>query len=490
MRPSVIGHIVGELNERLSGGVVSKVHQMDERNVLLKIFSRGSQESLIICAHPRFARIHLTAEEFTNPPAPLRFCAYLRKRITGARIAGFAQVDDEKIVNIALSKLDDGAPEPFTLVAELTGKSSNVILIDGDGIVLDALRRFDIEDALRAVVPGLRLAPLPPAPLHREEEDEIGKEPAISWNEAADRHYSYLIRKDGVELLRSRLRRAVNEARKKAGRKLENLRGDWKKAEEGMVLYRVGELLASNLHRVKRGMEEVVVEDYTKLPAEVVRIPLDARLTPQENVQRCFKRAKKAKKAIELLRDRVPEVEKELEYIGELLYGVEEAETKDDLDSLTGELIEAGYLREAPRTSLIKTAPHKAEPIRRTASSEGFEILCGKSGAGNDLIVKRHAADGDIWLHASGVPGSHVLIKVAGRARELTMRTIEEAAAIAAWHSRNRDAKKAEVIYTEARHVRKPRGAKPGMVTVKEYRTLMAEPREGVHEVKPGSRKR
>lgn len=485
MRPSVIGHILVELNERLSKGVVSKVHQMDERNVLLKIFARGSQESLIISAHPKFARIHLTAEEFTNPPAPLRFCAYLRSRITGARIAGFAQVDDEKIVNIALSKLDDGVPEPFTLVAELTGKSSNIILIDGDGVVLDALRHFGIDSALRAVVPGLRLAPLPPAPLHREEEDEIEKEPSISWNEAADRHYSYLIREDGVELQRGRLRRAVNEARKKAGRKLENLCGDWKKAEEGMGLYRVGELLASNLSRVKRGMEEVVVEDYTKLPAEMVRIPLDARLTPQENVQRCFKRAKKAKKAIELLRERVPEVEKEIEYIGSLLYGVEDAETKDDLDGLAGELIEAGYLREAPQVSPIKTAPGKAEPVRRLSSSEGFDILCGKSGPGNDLIVKRYAADGDIWLHASGVPGSHVLIKVAGRARELTVKTIEEAASIAAWHSGNRGAKKAEVIYTEARHVRKPRGAKPGMVTVKEYRTIMVEPREGGLEARP-----
>jgi len=112
-------------------------------------------------------------------------------------------------------------------------------------------------------------------------------------------------------------------------------------------------------------------------------------------------------------------------------------------------------------------------------SSEGFEMLCGKSGAGNDLIVRRYASDDDIWLHASGVPGSHVLIKVAGRAGNLTVRTIEEAASIAAWHSKNRNAKKAEVVYTEARHVKKPRGARPGMVTVKEYRTIMVEPREG-----------
>ncbi|MEK7772840.1 MAG: NFACT family protein, partial [Deltaproteobacteria bacterium] len=154
MKPSVIRHILVEINERLSGGVVSRVHQMDERNILLKIFSRGSQECLIISAHPKFARIHLTGEAFINPPAPLRFCAYLRSRITGARIEGFTQADGERIVDIGVKKPYDGSVEPFTLVAELTGKSSNIILIDGNGIVLDALRYFDVKSAIRAVTPG------------------------------------------------------------------------------------------------------------------------------------------------------------------------------------------------------------------------------------------------------------------------------------------------------------------------------------------------
>ncbi len=473
MGPLLLREVVVELNIGLSGGIVSKVHQPDERNVILKIFVRGREERLIISAHHRLSRIHMTGRDYRNPPAPLRFCAFLRKWITNARIEAITQKDLERIVSIDLIKKNaEGNKEELRLIAELTGKSANIILIDREGMILDALRYFQPEASMRAVAPGLRLDPLPPAPALKEE--VVERRDGESWMKAVDSFYSGLV--DGEELSerRSHLRKAATEAEKKLKRKLANLEGDKAKAATEVGNYKTGELLASNFHLLKKGVKEAEVMDYTLDPPAMVRVSMDERLGPKENVERYFKRARKGKKALELLKERIPSVEQELEYIETLKYDIEAAETIPDLDEVEAELALGGYLKKMERTE--KKEEPRAEPVRRFTSSEGFEILCGKSGTGNDLLVSRYASGEDIWFHVKGQPGSHSLIKTAGRATELTKKTIEEAASVAAFYSKAANAGKVEVIYTEARNVKKPRGAKPGMVTVKEYKSVVVKP--------------
>lgn len=475
MGPKLLKHIIEELNSTLMGGVVSKIHQGDERNLILKIFTRGATHSLLISAHHQFPRVHLTEESFYNPPSPLRFCAYLRSRIANARIEGFGQPDHERIVHIHLKKGFDGEAEEFTLVAELTGKSSNIILLEKDGVVLDALKYFP-EDSVRPVMPGITLEPLPPHPV---EEEELIKEEGVSWNEFADRFYTERIKGEGFTLEKNRLKRAITEAEKKAKRKFDNLEGDRTKAERELEYYRTGEILTSNFHLLKKGMREVEAIDYTATPPANVVIKLDEKLSPKENVEKFFKRARKAKTALALLKERMPEVEEELKYIDSLKYEWEAAKTTEDIEALKDELMDAGYLKtEGEKAGRIKEEAGPSEPIRKMTSSDGFEILCGKSGKGNDLIVRKYAKDEDIWFHAYQVPGSHVLIKAAGKPEKITDKTIEEAAALAAWHSKARTSGKVEVIYTEAKNVKKPRGAKPGMVTVKEFKSILVRPKD------------
>lgn len=483
MGPALLSQIVKELNEWAAGGVISKVHQPDARNLIFKIFVRGREERLVISAHPRYSRMHLTGRGFINPPAPLRFCAYLRSVITNARIEGFGQADLEKIVHMRLRKYrvpppDGGETETFTLICELTGKSSNMILIDEKGVVLDSLRYFPTGTSSRAVMPGLALQPLPKRTAEEEppEKEPVTKEKDETWNQAADRHYSRLLDKEWEELERGRLRRVINGARKKAERKLKNLLGDREKAGKEFSYYKIGEILVANLGKLKRGMKEVEAEDYSVYPPEKKTIALDERLAPGENADKYFKRAKKAKVALSLLEERVPRVDEELQYIDSLSYGLDSSRDIDDLKELKDELIKEGYIKMQEKTP-ARGLEERKEPVRRYTSSEGFEILCGKSGPGNDLIVKKYAKDEDIWFHASGAPGSHVLIKTAGRRKELTKKTIEEAAALAAWHSKNQTAGKTEVTYTEARNVKKPRGAKPGLVTIKDYKTIVVRPK-------------
>ena len=473
MGPLILKEVVSELMERLSGAVISKVHQSDERNIILKIFARGSEVRLIISAHHRLSRMHITERDYKNPPSPLRFCAYLRKWITNARIEAITQKDLERIVSIDLIKKGaDGERQEFRLIAELTGKSANIILTDRDGVILDALRYFPPEISMRAVMPGLKLEPLPPAPGLREE--EIGKKENERWMAAVDRFYSGLVDEEELTERRSGLKKTASEAEKKLRRKLVNLEGDRAKATSEVENYKTGELLASNFHLLKKGVKEAEVIDYTQDPPAFVRVRMDERIGPKENVEKYFKRARKGRKALELLKDRIPSVQEEIEYIETLKYNIEAAETLADLDDLEAELAKGGYLKKVERVE--KREEPRAEPVRRFSSSEGFEILCGKSGAGNDLLVSKYASGEDIWFHVKGQPGSHSLIKVAGRGTELTKKTIEEAASIAAFYSKSANAGKVEVIYTEARNVKKPRGAKPGMVTVKEYKSVVVRP--------------
>ncbi len=479
MVPVLIKNIIEELNERIVGGVISRVHQPDERNIILRIFLRGREERLLISCHPAFPRIHLTEESFINPPAPLRFCAYLRSRLTDARVCSIRQIDNERICTIDLKKGFDDTSESFTLVAELTGKSSNIILTDKDGVILDALRYFPAETSVRAVVPGIRLTPLGQGPVHTDG-PQIEKGIFPGWNEAVDHHFSDLVRVEQFTLEKNRIKRVIQDAAKKVGRKFENLKGDLAKAQKGLTDRVTGELLTANYHLIKRGASEVEAIDYTVIPPQVVKVPIDKTLSPKENCERYFKRARKGKKAIEVLTQRIPATQEEMEYISGLAYELECVTTWQELEDIKGELVEGGYMKKTSlEAGMVKEAViEKTEPVRRYLSSEGFEVLCGKSGTGNDLIVRKYAAKEDIWFHVKGLPGSHILIKVAGRAGELTKKTIEEAASLAAFHSKGREAGKIEVIYAEARHVKKPKGAKPGLVTVSEFKSVYVRPVE------------
>ncbi len=482
MRPALIKHIVAELNERLIGGVVSRIHEPTDSEIVLRVFARGGEVRLLISTHPTLCRLHLTNARPENPPAPPRFCAFLRSRIQDAMITGVEQNADDRVVRINLKRRIEGVDSGFTRVAELTGKSANVILLDGDGVVLDALRYFDPHDSIRPVFPGLVLSPLPlpsqgkpvaPVPV------DTGLTPLEheTWNHAADRHYSSLSTGLDETSARNRLRRAINEARKKAAKKLANLTADRARSEENLGHERLGRILAANYNRLKRGLSSVTVLDYERIPPETIDIRLDARLCAKENVDLYFKRAKKAKTAIAFLDRRIPETQEELKYIDGLEWELKEAPDALGLEALEEELIEAGYLKQSG-PERPKAAPDgRAEPIRRMTSKRGFAILRGISGTGNDLIVKKYAKDGDVWFHALGCPGAHVLIKAAGRKPDAG--TIEEAASIAAYYSKNKDATKAEVIYTEAKNVKKPKGAKPGQVTVSEYRSIVVRPEDG-----------
>jgi predicted ribosome quality control (RQC) complex YloA/Tae2 family protein len=420
--------------------------------------------------------MHLTEKKYPNPMRPLRFCAYLRKHISNALVEELRAVKDERIAELTLKiKGADGESEIMTLVAELTGKSANIILLDSRHFVMDALKYFPPESSPRTVSPGVELKPLAGKSASKESLIEKSK---TSWNESAEHYYNERYEERESTKAGNDLRRVVKKVEKRLSRKIKNLETDIEKAQENINNSHLAELLLANFKILKRGMKEVEVEDYTHTPGKPVKIKLIEKLSPTENIDRLYKLAKKGKKTIKLTAGRLPGVKKELDYLETLYYSIDKASdpgNSDALELIKDELIKAGYIREKTIERTPKRTQKKSEPIEKISFGERV-ILIGKSGPGNDLIVKRYARAGDLWFHAKDSPGAHVLLKPAIDGTHSDS-AIMEAAGLAAGQSKIAGSAKIEVIMAKAEEVRKPKGAKPGMVTVARYKSLMVEPK-------------
>ncbi len=473
MTPELLKNITRELSEAISGGIISKVHQPSARDIVLKIFARGGQKQLFISADRLFSRIHLTEKKYKNPPAPPRFCAYLRSRIEDARIEAITQLPGERIVRINLVKRD----EKYSLICELTGKSGNVILTNKDNKICDALWHFP-EDSGRPVMPGVKLVPLTPPKTVTQEKETVEPEQGETWNQATDRYYNAAVEAHNLTTIKADLARAVKKAVTKAQRKLKNLFSDKEKAEGNLLMTKTGELLLANFHLVKKGMKEVVLQDFYIQPVAEITVALDPRKTPQDNAAGYFKKAKKAKTALTLLARRIPELEKDIRNKKEFMNRIDAIKTMQEATALEKELSGLGlYTQKTVLKKDTRKSSGAGELIRKLVSSDGFPIIAGKSGRGNDKLVKELAKPGDLWFHAKDMPGSHVLLKAKGQ-KKPTQKSLHEAASIAAFYSKARTSGKVEVIYTDAKNVRKPKGAKPGTVTVAEYKTVIVKPKE------------
>ncbi|MCM1335501.1 MAG: NFACT family protein [Bacteroides sp.] len=240
-----------------------------------------------------------------------------------------------------------------------------------------------------------------------------------------------------------------------------------------------GELLSANLYRAERGMNELVVEDYVN--GGTRRIALDLRLTPAQNAQKYFSEYKKLDTAEKMLTKLIDQGEKELLYIDSVFDAASRvgsgAGSEAALAEIRRELTETGYLKPSKNDGRRKEKPL---PPLKFRSSDGYEILVGRNNYQNDRLTLKTADGGDLWLHTQKIAGSHVIIRAEGA--EIPERTIEEAAILAATCSKGRGGTKIPVDYTRVRYVKKPNGAKPGMVIFTNNRTVLVDPDEGLYE--------
>lgn len=250
------------------------------------------------------------------------------------------------------------------------------------------------------------------------------------------------------------------------------------KSAENADKYRIfGELITANLYQLEQGSEARVQNFYDPDAKEII-IAMDPSLTPSQNAQSYFKKYLKAKNTRDSVTLQLEQALTELAYLEAVETAVLQALDMADLTEIRLELEEQAYLKPKPSPGRAKANKEQARPRPLSfVSSEGYTILVGKNNKQNDYLTLRLAAEEDIWLHTKDIPGSHVIIRCS-TVGKVPDQTLLEAANLAAWHSKARHSGKVPVDYTSKKYVRKPKGAKPGMVIYENQRTIYVIPSE------------
>lgn len=291
-----------------------------------------------------------------------------------------------------------------------------------------------------------------------------------SVSQAIDYYFQNKSSSNRIKQKSSDLDRAVKNHLNKLYLKKQRLNEDLLKAENSDRYRLFGELLTANLHLISPGDKTVTVTNY--YDNSPVSISLDPRHTPSKNAQQYFKRYAKSRTAVKEKQIQLDETDNDIAYLESVASFIDRAATIEEVDSLRMELIEAGFLKKRKTTEKQKKG--KAAPFQYTIS-DGFRFLVGRNNKENDYLTFKLAGNKDIWLHTKDIPGSHGIIFTEGR--ELTEAAIFDAAALAAYHSKGRASDNVPVDYTQVRYVKKPAGAKPGMVIFTHNKTVYVTPR-------------
>ena len=234
-----------------------------------------------------------------------------------------------------------------------------------------------------------------------------------------------------------------------------------------------GELITANLYRMERGQSRLTAQNYYDENCADVDIPLDVRLSPQENAARYFKQYAKAKTAEKYLTAQLQRGREELQYLESVLQELAQAESEQDFNDIRTELTDGGYLRGRGKK---QPGFQRASKPREFRSSAGLRILVGRNNRQNDRLTTKDADKRDVWLHTQKIHGSHVILCTGGA--EPDEQSLMEAASLAAYFSQAQGSTKVPVDYTPVKFVKKPAGAKPGMVVYTTYQTMLADPDE------------
>lgn len=235
--------------------------------------------------------------------------------------------------------------------------------------------------------------------------------------------------------------------------------------------YRIfGDLLSTNQYNLQKGSPYYDLENYYD-NCNIIRVPVDVTLSPSQNAQKYYKEYRKKQIAESKLIDFIADAEKEAEYLETVIDSLSRAETDGEITEIRNELSQTGYIKKRNEKKLrnqklLKPMEYKSE--------EGFKIYVGRNNLMNDRLTLKTAKNYDLWFHTKDIPGSHVVVENDGR--EFTDKVIREAAMLAAFNSRAGKSSNIPVDYTIIKNVKKPSGAKPGMVIYSEYKTEFVTP--------------
>lgn len=583
--------VVSELNTCLINGKINKIFEPNKNEILLGIYSGGKNYCLNISIDSVNYRINLTTNSKPNPQNVLNFCMVLRKHLTGGTIKRIYSTGLERIVFIDVdvyNELNDLITK--TLVVELMGKHSNIILLNSEHTVIDSLRRLNkFDNSNRDIFPGSKYLNIESDKkdfLTVKTFDEFYRDVSIDienlpstlskvYNGFGKKNISYLL-----ETLNIPTTVSTNDLKKvysylkdlfasmpdnvvlkeyAADKKgyfaynaindgltvnffLDDFYTSKEQAEQfkqyrdtvlkivlnhvGKIKERIntivskiadcanaekyrlyGELITSNLYRTPDyPQSEVTLENYYD-NNNLITIPLDEKFSPSKNAKNFFKKYRKLQNTIVIVEKQKELAEAELSYLDSIVYELEEVSTIEDIDNIYSEICDnlifgknANTVNNHVYNSHDKIANSRNSKSNKQSSSsnmpekrniDGYTVYIGKNNKQNDYLTCRLAQNSDIWFHTKDIHGSHVVLKVdsnpnashansenSGISNTFNVpdAVLYKCASVAAYYSKARMSQNVPVDYTLIKYVKKPNGAKPGMVIYTNNKTIYANP--------------
>lgn len=554
--------ITHELKNDLIGGKIDKIHQPDKNTILLGIYSNSIHYALNICIDAHNCRINLTTNSKENPLVAPNFCMLLRKHLISGKISTIEMYGLERLVKINIETINEfNEIEIKSLIIELMGKHSNIILINDKNIIIDSLRHIWATDTIyRDILPsrtysfptsekldytkisdiysifqdnlnlsveefsklfantfnGFSLSFIKSA-LEKCNITTINKENLLKLqkyinniltfpnnlyftevyknnklsdftlslgnnitvekfylNKFIDNFYFSRETEETFNNCKNNALKLTTDSQKKLLNRLNSINTKLKDCEERDKYRLYGELITSNLYKLTNTHTDYIeLENYYDTN-NLIKIPLDRKYSPNINAKHYFKKYNKLKNALQIVSVQKAETENELNYIDSIIFEIELAsstkEIQEILDEISENLIKNKVSQKKKNTKNSKKKKQEKQYSPLHFNIDNFDVYVGKNNKENDWLTFTFANKNDIWLHTKDIQGSHVILKNSGQ--NVSDDTLVKCAKLAVEHSKAKLSSNVPVDYCKVQYVKKPNGAKPGMVIFTNNKTI------------------
>lgn len=559
----VCSAVVAELNTLISEGKINKIFEPNKNEIIIGIYSKGKNLALNINIDPVNYRINLTTHSKPNPKNVYNFCMVLRKHLTSGTIKKVYMKELDRIIYIDIdcyNELNDHITK--TLIIELMGKHSNIILINSDGIIIDSLRHLTkLDNSLRDILPGYKYIEIENSKLDFQsstfdsfykniKENNVSKissaisncfagfsksgviytldslnikddvNVAVSDYKKIYTYFSELLKqnisdiscteinlldkkdfyitnasskdilinffiddfyfdkevREKFESIKSNTLRSLLGKTKKLSDKLKNIDSKLKECSKIETYKLYGELITSNLYRIPNyNQENITLENYYD-NNNPISIPLDSTISPSANAKKFFKKYRKLQNTVSIIEKQKEAIKLELDYLDSIVYEINNCANLDELEAIIAEISEDYGISNVKKDESTKKTKKPVANMPTEYKIDGYTILVGKNNKQNDNLTCKIAKKNDLWFHTKDIHGSHVVLRL-DKNKKATDSIIYKCATIAAYYSKAKLSQNVPVDYTFIKYVRKPNGAKPGMVIYTDNKTLYVNPK-------------
>lgn len=472
MDHQLLNEIVAETNEMLKGRFLGKIYQLSKLSLA---FDFGLRTTFLLFSadptSPRYYLIERRQKDLEKQAGQLSsFGQLLRARLGGTKVREISKYSNDRIVKLEFDAMDEVAlNQKLSLVIQLTGKSSNLLLLDQNGTVVDALRNAKDEGQQTGQTYSPPQSHITPLSDHERIISSV-KSPSADAASA----FAEIDQREAFKRLATRVRSKVAADLQKQRKLKLNLELDLTKHGDPATHKRIGDLLLANIATALRDGRTVRISDFYSDDTPEIELDIDPDTSLQDEAARHFRQYTKAKRAREATHERLVKLGGEIEHLELKQRSIEQIIEHGDKDGL--ERL-ADLARPAVSRSPKKRKQETIPGVRRYLSSDGYEVWVGRAAKDNDNLTFRLARPHDLWLHTADYPGSHVIVRNSTR-KEIPHRTIIEAAQLAAKFSQASSDSKVVVHYSERKFISKPKGAAPGLVRLSNFRSITVAPGE------------